>query len=72
MSEQEIRDLAVRAYATDPVPPVMVMTDKALEEFARLVAAREREAVAAEVALALKVGMPHDLLLDAIRKRGEA
>ena len=69
MTDKELWELwrqAVESGGGERIPTTTVV------RFARLVAAREREAVAAEVALALKVRMPHDLLLDAIRKRGES
>lgn len=47
MKRNEILEVAVRAYLTDPVPANYAMTPDAIVAFAEIIAAKEREACAA-------------------------
>ena len=67
MTQDEIIEMAKQAdlwIAGDVV--------EALERFAKLIAAKEREACAKDVEAAYTLGLPYDDVATAIRARGEA
>jgi hypothetical protein len=72
MNGQEIIEMARQAGAHDNGYEVRFVEPKYLERFAKLVAAKEREACAKDVEAAYTLGLPYDDVATAIRARGEA
>jgi hypothetical protein len=69
MTQDEIIEMARQVGIRGPV---IDFHKKELEAFAKLVAAKEREACAKDVEAAYTLGLPYDDVATAIRARGEA
>ena len=68
MKQDEIIEMAEQAG----LDPKLWLSTAAFEAFAKLVAAKEREACAKAVEAAYTLGLPYDDVATAIRARGEA